>query len=129
MTDKDGRVIGPDHQLNAPPKSGKSWIVWTIVILVLVAGAWSYLCCTIVRLTKGKTGFGGSGAGGGRRGMTGPVPVTVATATKGSIGVYIDAIGTVTPVYTNNYHPAGQRRYHRRELPRGPIRPQRRFAH
>jgi multidrug efflux system membrane fusion protein len=32
--------------------------------------------------------------------MTGPVPVTVATATKGSIGVYQDAIGTVTPVYT-----------------------------
>jgi multidrug efflux system membrane fusion protein len=33
--------------------------------------------------------------------MTGPVPVTLATATKGSIGVYLDAIGTVTPVYTD----------------------------
>ncbi|MGA9062946.1 MAG: efflux RND transporter periplasmic adaptor subunit [Terracidiphilus sp.] len=33
--------------------------------------------------------------------MTGAVPVTVATATKGSIGVYLDAIGTVTPVYTD----------------------------
>jgi membrane fusion protein, multidrug efflux system len=41
-------------------------------------------------------------ATGGRRGaMTGPVPVTLATATKGSIGVYLDAIGTVTPVYTD----------------------------
>jgi multidrug efflux system membrane fusion protein len=29
------------------------------------------------------------------------VPVTYATATKGSIGVYLDAIGTVTPVYTD----------------------------
>ena len=28
------------------------------------------------------------------------VTTTVATATKGSIGVYLDAIGTVTPVYT-----------------------------
>jgi membrane fusion protein, multidrug efflux system len=38
--------------------------------------------------------------GGGRRGaMAGPVPVTLATATKGSIGVYLDAIGTVTPTY------------------------------
>ncbi len=38
--------------------------------------------------------------GGGRRGaMTGPVPVTLATATKGSIGVYLNAIGTVTPMY------------------------------
>jgi membrane fusion protein, multidrug efflux system len=30
------------------------------------------------------------------------VPVTVATATKGSIGVYLDPIGTVTPTYTDN---------------------------
>lgn len=41
-------------------------------------------------------------AGGNRRGgMAGPVPVTIATATKGSIGVYLDAIGTVTPTYTD----------------------------
>jgi multidrug efflux system membrane fusion protein len=32
--------------------------------------------------------------------MTGPVPVTTATAQSGSIGVYLNAIGTVTPVYT-----------------------------
>lgn len=39
--------------------------------------------------------------GGGRRGaMTGPVPVTTVTAQKGSIGVYLGAIGTVTPIYT-----------------------------
>lgn len=43
-----------------------------------------------------------SGGGGRSRfGMTGPVPVTYATATKGSIGVYLDAIGTVTPTYTD----------------------------
>ena len=35
-----------------------------------------------------------------RRGMGGPVNVTPATATKGDIGVYIESIGTVTPVYT-----------------------------
>jgi multidrug efflux system membrane fusion protein len=34
--------------------------------------------------------------------MSGPVPVTLATATKGSIGVYLDAIGTVTPIYTDS---------------------------
>lgn len=35
--------------------------------------------------------------------MTGePVTVTTATARKGSIGVYLDAIGTVTPVYTDS---------------------------
>jgi multidrug efflux pump subunit AcrA (membrane-fusion protein) len=30
------------------------------------------------------------------------VTVTVASAVKGSIGVYLDAIGTVTPVYTSS---------------------------
>ena len=38
--------------------------------------------------------------GGGRHAMTGPVPVTTATAKRGAIGVYLNAIGTVTPVYT-----------------------------
>ena len=43
-----------------------------------------------------------TGRGGNRRGATtGPVPVTLATATKGSIGVYLDHIGTVTPMYTD----------------------------
>src|ERR1700744_3711021 len=41
--------------------------------------------------------------GGGRRAMRGgPVPVTLATAQAGNIGVYMDAIGTVTPVYTDS---------------------------
>ncbi len=34
--------------------------------------------------------------------MGGPVPVTTATAKQGSIGVYLEAIGTVTPVYTDS---------------------------
>jgi len=46
-------------------------------------------------------GAGGGGARG-RFAMAGSVPVTVATATKGSLGVYLDAIGTVTPLYTDS---------------------------
>jgi multidrug efflux system membrane fusion protein len=34
------------------------------------------------------------GAGGG------PVTISTATAKQGNLGVYLDAIGTVTPVYT-----------------------------
>jgi len=49
-----------------------------------------------------KSAASAGGGAGGRRGMTGPVPVTVATATKGNIGVYLDALGTVTPVYTDS---------------------------
>jgi membrane fusion protein, multidrug efflux system len=95
-----GQPIGPDRQLIAPPpKSGKGWILWLIVLLV-VAGVVLFILHNRSS-QKAKSASGGSG-GGGRRGMTGPVPVTVATATKGDIGVYIDALGIVTPVYTNN---------------------------
>ena len=38
--------------------------------------------------------------GGGRRMMGGAVPVTIATARSGSIGIYQEAIGTVTPIHT-----------------------------
>ena len=49
----------------------------------------------------GSPGGGPGGGGGGRRGMMGgSVPVTTATAHSGSVGVYVDAIGTVTPLYT-----------------------------
>jgi multidrug efflux system membrane fusion protein len=34
-----------------------------------------------------------------------PVATTVATATKGNLGVYLNALGTVTPVYTANILP------------------------
>jgi multidrug efflux system membrane fusion protein len=37
---------------------------------------------------------------GGRRGVTGPVAISTATARSGSLAVYLSSIGTVTPVYT-----------------------------
>src|SRR6202012_5217852 len=37
---------------------------------------------------------------GRRAAMGGTVTINEVTATKGNIGVYLDAIGTVTPVYT-----------------------------
>ena len=43
-----------------------------------------------------------AGGGGGRRAFTGPIALSTATATKGDIGVYLDAIGTVTALYTDS---------------------------
>lgn len=40
------------------------------------------------------------GRGGGRGGAGGPVTISTATAQTGNMGVYIQALGTVTPVYT-----------------------------
>jgi len=46
-------------------------------------------------------GRSGQGGAGGARGATGPVTVNTVTAKQGDLGVYLTAIGTVTPVYTS----------------------------
>jgi membrane fusion protein, multidrug efflux system len=93
-------AIGPDHQLPAPPPTTPQnkvvrVIVW-IALLLIFAVAFFLVMRHHDDTTKAPAGGGrrGGGAGGG------PVTLTVATATKGNIGVYLDAIGTVTPVYT-----------------------------
>jgi multidrug efflux system membrane fusion protein len=95
-------TIGPDHQLPAPPPtSARSKIVRLIVwVVLLVIFAVGFL---LVLRHRDETTKSGGGAGGGRRGPGAggpPVALTVATARKGNIGVYLEAIGTVTPVYT-----------------------------
>jgi membrane fusion protein, multidrug efflux system len=94
--------IGAEHQLSAPPSnSGKRWILWTTLLLIaVVVGYYFYHRQEAGHAAKPAMGGSAGGSGGGRRGMTGPVPVTIATAAKGDIGVYLDALGTVTPVYT-----------------------------
>jgi multidrug efflux system membrane fusion protein len=68
--------------------------VWIVLLLIFAVGF-----LLVLRHHDDTTKSGG--AGGGRRGAGGgPVTLTTATATKGNIGVYLDAIGTVTPVYT-----------------------------
>jgi multidrug efflux system membrane fusion protein len=94
-------TIGPDHQLPAPPPTSSRSkivrvIVWIVLLLIFAGGF------LLVLRHHDETTKSGGGAGGGRRGGAGggPVTLTTATATKGNIGVYLDAIGTVTPVYT-----------------------------
>lgn len=43
---------------------------------------------------------GAQGRGGGGRGQGGPAAITVGQSRTGDINVYVDALGTVTPVYT-----------------------------
>lgn len=71
--------------------------VWAVVLLAfagLFYWAWTH---------QQKTSAAAAG-GGGRRAtmMGGVVPVTTADAHSGSIGIYMDAIGTVTPVYNDS---------------------------
>lgn len=97
-------VIGSDHQLpeSSQPQSTKSKgvrvLIW--ILLLVVFGTGFFLV-----LRHQQTAQKGPGGSGGRRGggaFGGAVPVTTDTARRGDIGVYVDAIGTVTPVYTSN---------------------------
>ncbi len=98
---KEHSSIGPDHQLPAPPSSsGKKTVrvlVWIALLLLFAVGFWLVLQHHD-NTTKNASGGGGGGRRGGGGG--GPVTLTIATATKGNIGVYLEGIGTVTPVYT-----------------------------
>jgi membrane fusion protein, multidrug efflux system len=91
----NSQPIGPDHQLPAPGPSTRRHtivrvIVWLVILLIFAAGF------LLVLRHKEDT----SKAAAPRRGAGGTVTLTTATARKGDIGVYLDAIGTVTPVYT-----------------------------
>ena len=79
----------------------RAW-VWILVLAVAVAGFWYY------RSTHANKGgqqaaspaAPGSARGGRPGGANFTVPVVVATATKGDLPVYLNGLGTVTPLNT-----------------------------
>src|SRR5271170_2027316 len=79
-------------EYSPPPRKRRHLFAWFIVALLF--GIAFYL----VLHRKEQTA---QAPGGGRRGF-GAVTLNVASATKGNIGIYLDAIGTVTPVYTSS---------------------------
>ena len=74
-------------------------LVWIALLLFFAAGFFLILHHTSTSTTSAPAGGGGRRGAGGAGGA---VAVTSATANKGSIGVYVDSIGTVVPVYTSN---------------------------
>ena len=98
-------VVTSDHQLPAPTEPGRSHhkgiraVVWIVLLVFFALGFF-----LVLRHKQEPQKQGAGGPGGGRRGgaLGGPVMLTSATAQKGDIGVYIEAIGTVTPVYTSS---------------------------
>jgi membrane fusion protein, multidrug efflux system len=85
--------IGPDHQLPPPKRSGLvRLLVWLVILLLFGLLFWWILTH---RVQPAARPAGRRGAAGGS------VTINSVTANKGSIGVYLQAIGTVTPVYTD----------------------------
>lgn len=90
-------IIGTDHQLPAPPpeKPKQSGVVRLIVwvLLLLIFGVGFFLVLRHHDEPKPATG---------RHAAGGTATITTVTAQQGNIGVYLDSIGTVTPVYTSS---------------------------
>jgi RND family efflux transporter, MFP subunit len=87
-------TLSPDHQLPAPaPEHQQSKsvriIVWVAILLIFAIGF--FLILRKHNDTAKKPS---------RRGAGGTTTITTVAAEKGDIGVYLDAIGTVTPVHT-----------------------------
>ena len=99
-TQPSASIAPPDHQLppstTPPTKKRRHRWIWAVVLI-----AFGLLFYWVITQHQ-KSQAAATGAGG-RRGMqTGPVPVVPATSKTGSLGIYLDAIGTVTPVYTDS---------------------------
>jgi membrane fusion protein, multidrug efflux system len=86
----------PSEDPPSHPKRSTTWkvIVWVAVLLVFAGLFWLVLGKRGAPQTAAKTGRGAAAGG--------TVSVVPATAKKGDIGVYQEAIGTVTPVYTSS---------------------------
>jgi membrane fusion protein, multidrug efflux system len=74
----------------------RRWAIWTVALLIVLGG--SYLLSQ--RATKPSPAKGANPRGRAARGGGGAIPVSVEKVRQGNMGVYISALGTVTPVYT-----------------------------
>ena len=81
---------GPETTLGPAPRRH----IWVWLIILLLFGLLFYW------VLHQHSSAQAAPAGRGRGAMGGTVPVSPATAKLGSIGVYLDAIGTVTPIHT-----------------------------
>jgi multidrug efflux system membrane fusion protein len=94
-----GPSVAPRFQAAAAPAhTGSRWLTVLIFILVaagLTVGGW-YGYKFLSHLNDGKAGAGAAGSRG--------FPVTTATATRGDVPIYLEGLGSVTPLNTVTVH-------------------------
>ncbi len=93
MTEKAPNAIVSRESEQDPTENSSTpksrWWIWLIVAVVVIGGGWWWQ-------RGGTTPAAKAGGDAASR----PVMVTTAAAHQGDIGIYLNALGTVTPVYT-----------------------------
>jgi membrane fusion protein, multidrug efflux system len=86
-----GEPINPEipKYQPAPPSSKSRWWIWLLVLIACVVGGALYYQRQSGGESKAKAAP-----------LPRAVPIAAAPAKKGDIGIYVEALGTVTPVYT-----------------------------
>lgn len=86
----------PPSYTNIPPYPKSQFPIWPVIL-----GAIGFVILLIViALISHRQPSDQAAAGHGRGGANGPVMISTATAHQGNIGVYVNALGNVIPVYT-----------------------------
>jgi membrane fusion protein, multidrug efflux system len=95
----NGNIGSVFEERNASPEivvEKKSHItLWIILIVAALLTAF-----LIHHFTEPKSQSSSAANGGGNRGQNGPAAITVGQSTTGNINIYVDALGTVTPIAT-----------------------------
>src|SRR5208337_3839621 len=86
-------AIGTDHQLPAfvPRHTGLHVVIWILLLLIVAVP----LLLVLHHREEAKEAAAA-------KHITPGITITSVTAQKGNIVIYLDAIGTVTPVYTDS---------------------------
>lgn len=92
----DSGYVNRGHQLPPPHDRPRRSMLARVLIWTLILLAFALLFWWVLRHHAAQA------VATGRHAATGPVSITTATARKGNIGVYLNAIGTVTPVHTDS---------------------------
>src|SRR6201987_3470370 len=97
LPEAEGRATSASHAAS----QGRAWI-WIVVAALAAGGFWYYRSSHSKDPQNSAAAPAAPGAASGRggRGANFTVPVVVATATKGDLPVYLNGLGTVTPLNT-----------------------------
>jgi len=89
----------PARETQRSGSGSRAWI-WVVVAAVVIGGFWYFRSTHSKDAEAAAPAAAGKGSGKGPGAGNFSVPVVVATATKGDLPVYLNGLGTVTPLST-----------------------------